>query len=124
MEEIATRRAVLVAISIPIFTSQLEKAREATDEANLRSKYAECSAAVLNGTEQSASDANDNVAVTLKDGHYTATTTYVMTQKKASLTSGDSITIGGVKLTSDEFKTGTATITVTDDGSVPKIEIK
>ena len=32
---------VLVAISIPIFTSQLEKAREATDAANLRSAYAE-----------------------------------------------------------------------------------
>ena len=33
--------AVLVAISIPIFTSQLEKSREATDIANVRSAYAE-----------------------------------------------------------------------------------
>ena len=32
---------VLVAISIPIFTSQLEKAREATDMANIRAAYAE-----------------------------------------------------------------------------------
>jgi prepilin-type N-terminal cleavage/methylation domain-containing protein len=32
--------AVLVAISIPIFTSQLEKSREAVDLANLRSAYA------------------------------------------------------------------------------------
>ena len=32
--------AVLVAISIPVFTAQLEKAREATDAANLRSAYA------------------------------------------------------------------------------------
>ena len=40
---------VLVAISIPIFTSQLEKAREATDAANLRAAYAEVSAdAILN----------------------------------------------------------------------------
>lgn len=31
---------VLVAISIPIFTSQLEKSREAVDLANLRSAYA------------------------------------------------------------------------------------
>lgn len=38
---------VLVAISIPIFTSQLEKAREATDEANIRSIYAQLSADVL-----------------------------------------------------------------------------
>ena len=40
---------VLVAISIPIFTAQLEKAREATDAANLRAAYAEVSAdAILN----------------------------------------------------------------------------
>lgn len=32
--------AVLVAISIPIFSNQLEKAREATDIANVRSAYA------------------------------------------------------------------------------------
>lgn len=32
---------VLVAISIPVFTSQLEKAKEATDAANLRSAYAQ-----------------------------------------------------------------------------------
>ena len=38
---------VLVAISIPIFTSQLEKAREATDAANLRSAYAELMADAL-----------------------------------------------------------------------------
>ena len=39
--------AVLVAISIPIFTSQLEKSRDATDEANIRAAIAEVSAAVL-----------------------------------------------------------------------------
>ena len=38
---------MLVAISIPIFTSQLEKSREATDLANLRSAYAEAAADVL-----------------------------------------------------------------------------
>ena len=39
--------AVLVAISIPIFNSQLEKAREATDVANIRAAYAEASAELL-----------------------------------------------------------------------------
>ena len=39
--------AVLVAISIPIFTAQLEKAREATDAANIRSAYAEVTANLL-----------------------------------------------------------------------------
>jgi len=39
--------AVLIAIAIPIFTSQLENSREATDAANLRSAYATASAKVL-----------------------------------------------------------------------------
>lgn len=38
---------VLVAISIPIFTSQLEKSREATDLANVRAAYAEVMAAAM-----------------------------------------------------------------------------
>lgn len=33
--------AVLVAVAIPMFTEHLEKSREATDTANIRSKYAE-----------------------------------------------------------------------------------
>ena len=33
--------AVLVAISIPIFTTQLEKSRESVDAANIRAAYAE-----------------------------------------------------------------------------------
>ena len=49
--------AVLIAIAIPIFTSQLENSREATDAANLRSAYATASAAMLTsgaGAEVSA----------------------------------------------------------------------
>lgn len=34
--------AVLIAVAIPVFASQLEKAREATDLANVRSAYAQC----------------------------------------------------------------------------------
>lgn len=46
--------AVLVAIFIPIFTSQLEKAREATDAANIRSQYAEVmSEAITSGGDVS-----------------------------------------------------------------------
>ncbi len=33
--------AVLTAIAIPVFSTQLEKSREATDQANVRSAYAE-----------------------------------------------------------------------------------
>ncbi|WP_049945622.1 competence type IV pilus major pilin ComGC [Butyrivibrio sp. LC3010] len=42
--------AVLVAIAIPIFTAQLEKAREATDAANIRAAYAEVVAEALTQT--------------------------------------------------------------------------
>ena len=41
--------AVLVAIAIPVMTNQLEKAREATDAANLRAAYAEIMTEVLLG---------------------------------------------------------------------------
>lgn len=42
---------ILVAISIPIFTAQLEKAREATDVANLRAAKAEAVAEFLMGNK-------------------------------------------------------------------------
>lgn len=45
--EINVIRAVLVAISIPIFTSQLEKSREAVDAANIRAAYAEVASSAL-----------------------------------------------------------------------------
>lgn len=107
---------VLVAVSIPIFTSQLEKAREATDEANLRSFYAECSAAALTGVA-------DNTDVTVTKGTtgvITATSkVYTMKQQKTGLQDGAaSIEIGGVTINKDNFKTGKATVTVTSDGEV------
>jgi type IV pilus assembly protein PilA len=39
--------AVLVAVAIPVFTTQLERSRQATDTANVRSAYAECVAEYL-----------------------------------------------------------------------------
>ncbi|MBR3317082.1 MAG: prepilin-type N-terminal cleavage/methylation domain-containing protein [Atopobiaceae bacterium] len=43
--------AVLIAIAIPVFTSQLEKSRDTTSIANVRSAYAESQAAYLSETE-------------------------------------------------------------------------
>ena len=43
-------KAVLVAIAIPVFTSQLEKSRDATTVSNLRAAYAEAQAAYLTGS--------------------------------------------------------------------------
>lgn len=115
--------AVLVAISIPVFTSQLEKARESTDEANIRAIYAELSAAVITeetGTDEHKPAASWNVA---KDanGVVTGTATYTMTQNKAGTANGNAITIGGVSINSADFKTGTCTITVKNDGTAPTI---
>ncbi len=47
--------AVLVAIAIPIFSSQLEKARESTDAANIRGAYAEVVASALTEPEKAVS---------------------------------------------------------------------
>ena len=44
--------AVLIAIAIPVFTSQLEKSREAVDAANIRSAYAEIMTEALTGTPE------------------------------------------------------------------------
>lgn len=58
--------AVLVAISIQIFSAQLEKSREATDAANIRSAYAEVSADLL--TNESTDKTVNVVAKQKKEG--------------------------------------------------------
>ncbi len=55
--------AVLVAIAIPVFTTQLEKAREATDLANVRAAYAEMMVAYL---ESDGNTAIANIEVPVK----------------------------------------------------------
>ena len=47
---------MLVAISIPIFTSQLEKSREAVDASNLRAAYAEGQVEALTDTTLGSTD--------------------------------------------------------------------
>lgn len=69
--------AVLIAVAIPVFASQLEKAREATDLANVRSAYAQVSTEVLLG------DSEATVTVNLK-------------QKQADWQSVDPVNIGGI----------------------------
>lgn len=68
---------VLVAISVPIFNSQLEKSREATDLANVRSAYAQVM------TEAVTNDTPDSISVKLK-------------QKKNDWQTKLPITLGGV----------------------------
>ncbi len=61
--------AVLVAIAIPVFTSQLEKSRDATSIANLRSAYAEAAAEYLTwGGGAYTADAESSVTSISKTG--------------------------------------------------------
>ena len=49
---------VLVAISIPIFTSQLEKSRDAVSVANIRTAYAEAQTLALTATKDTETSGN------------------------------------------------------------------
>lgn len=53
--KIQTTGAVLVAISIPIFTAQLEKSRDATDAANVRASIAQATADYLSSDSSTPS---------------------------------------------------------------------
>ena len=65
---------VLVAISIPIFTTQLEKAREATDAANIRSQYAEVMAeAITDGGDVNGKDMYGAVELKQKKDEWQST---------------------------------------------------
>lgn len=48
--------AILIAIAIPTFTAQLEKAREAADIANIRNAYSEAMVAYLSGTTPASAE--------------------------------------------------------------------
>ena len=117
---------MLVAITIPVFTAQLEKSREATDEANIRSIYAQLSADVISeNTSASATDCPTAASYSVaKSGSVvTGTATYTMTQSENGTANGGDITVGGVKITSANFKTGTCTIVIKDNGDAPSITI-
>ena len=80
--------AVLVAIAIPIFTNQLEKSREATDLANVRSAYAEVMAAAI---------VNDTTAVSYTNGMYYKVV--ALQQEVDDWQTEKSLTVGGVAQT-------------------------
>lgn len=98
--------AVLVAIGIPIFTSQLEKSREAVDLSDVRSAYAEVMMAAITGdtTAYYTKDANQTIyktsaetfnGYTVEAGAYSITVT-PLKQKQPGWQTAEPITIGGV----------------------------
>lgn len=107
--------AVLVAISIPVFTSQLEKSREATDLANVRAAYAQISAAVLAEDEAPTNTANVKFTRTGSENAYVYTAEVEMNQKEDGWKTPDALTaVAGVTATGAVTAGGTCTITVTE----------
>ena len=117
---------VLVAISIPIFTSQLEKSRDAVTLANLRAAYAEAQTAYL--TKGSAADTttgeettNGDHTVTVKkatSGYTVAVTNVASKGQVAGLDNADQLPFTSTSLTGKESMGGTAdkwTVTFTYD---------
>ena len=87
---------VLVAIAIPIFTSQLERSREAVDLSDVRSAYAEVMMAAITG-DTSATYTKDSGQKIYKetDGTYSIMVT-PLKQQKDDWQTPLPITIGGV----------------------------
>ncbi len=71
--------AVLVAVAIPIFNAQLEKSKEATDIANLRSAYAEAVATYL-------SDGSVTTPITVGENTYSVGVSTNATTYEADVT--------------------------------------
>mgnify|MGYP004619450499 FL=1 len=90
--------AVLVAIAIPMLASQLEKSREATDLANVRSAYAQVSAEAMLGDT-------------------TATVTVDLKQREADWQSVDPVNIGGIVHSREQDDTDNWIGTATPGGS-------
>jgi len=69
--------AILIAIAIPTFSSQLEKARVSTDQANVRSAYAVMQTCKLLSTDPNgdALPAADTTWYMQKDGSFSSTAT-------------------------------------------------
>lgn len=101
--------AVLVAIAIPVLNGTLEKAREATDAANLRATYAECAVKAL----ESGEDQTGSVTATQTVAGWENTS--IENIAGYPLIADDDTTEGGIKAVT---KGGTWTVKVTADGKV------
>ncbi|MDO5390286.1 MAG: hypothetical protein Q4F24_04220 [Eubacteriales bacterium] len=96
----------MVAISIPIFASQLEKSRDAVDEANIRAAYAELSAALISddGTSTTPTELGlgSDWTGTLTNSSGTITYTFSGKGLETGWNGGTSVTstdIGGLSVT-------------------------
>lgn len=82
--------AVLVAIALPVFTAQLNKARHAVDAANIRSAYGQIAADFLTADETSRKQSEASDVLTAAKGIGT-------------ISEDATITISGTKLTVESY---------------------
>lgn len=123
---------VLVAISIPIFTAQLEKSRDAVTLANLRSAYAEAQTTYLTANGNDATDTDGNQTVTYSAKDKTVSVTNVISKGTADGLAGtdelpftvDTTITGKDGMGGTAKSTWTVTFKYTTDtsGNVTKIE--
>lgn len=122
--------AVLVAIAIPVFTSQLEKSREAVDLSNVRSAYAEVMTAALTN-DGTVKYTVDQAVIKQADGTFKAVVT-LKQQQNDWQTDKANLEVAGLKEANDNWsgtpsKNGKCTITYTPtaaDGTADKLELK
>lgn len=107
--------AVLVAIAIPVFSSQLDKANAAADAANIRAGYADVQTkAILN--EATAGD-----YYLKKDGTVTATKADADFVAKGNSNNLDDNTIGGMAVTWTKDQKIKYTVTAKTDTTMAKV---
>ena len=127
--------AVLVAIAIPTFTTSLNKARVATDEANIRSGYAAVMADVLTNqisTESTVEGKTDNatdMTYTLlvdgtvkREGAGSTTQTYATKGKLSNSVAANGVNIAGYTFTAWD-KNQTVTYEYKGDSNTVTIKV-
>ena len=122
--------AVLVAIAIPVFTSQLEKSRESVDLSNVRAAYAEVMTAALTN-DGTAKYTITQATIKQADGTFKAVVT-LKQQQNDWQTDKTNLEVGGLKESDTNWsgtpkKGGKCTIIYTptaSDGTADKLELK
>ena len=103
--------AVLVAISIPIFTTQLEKSRDAVSVSNIRAAYAEASANYLTGDKNgTGEDVTATAVLKGTQSGWSGMTTELPFEGKDVLTDEIGGAAGTYTLTFTFSATGTCTL--------------
>lgn len=97
--------AVLVAISIPIFTRQLEKSREAVDLANVRAAYAEVMSAALTDDGEALYSVDNTTKIKQGDGTFKLSVKLTQQEPGWQMDTTNA-TIAGISITGNPTKGG------------------